>query len=91
MRKKGQRLVGRTSKPSMLRKRCPGKRCRPEAELGAHTRRDVRGSSMSSSESSDQPTTPAEPASEGFPSPVLIWAERYLISSRFDPGGRQQD
>jgi hypothetical protein len=36
----------RTSEQNMLRKRCPGTRCRPEVELDAHTRRGVAGSSM---------------------------------------------
>jgi hypothetical protein len=60
MRKKGSDWWRRTSKQNMLRKRYPGTWCRPEVELGAHTRRDVGVSSMSGSESSDQPTKPAE-------------------------------
>ena len=41
---------------NMLRKQFPGMRYRPEVELDAHTRRDVAGSSISGSESSDQLT-----------------------------------
>jgi len=81
----------RTLKQSMLRKRCPGTRCRREVELDAHTHKDVGGSGMSGSERSDQLIRPAEPPNEGFPSPVLIWTERYLVRSRFDLGGREQD
>ena len=93
LKKRGVAWWGRTSRQNTLRKRCPGTRCRPEVELGAHTHRDVGGSGMGDSESSDQPIRSAEPASDGFSLHPLIpiWTAPYLIRCRFDLGGRQQD